>query len=63
MEIEGHNKNLNEIEFQTKKSTLLAQIAGKSAKDLLDITQDGLEKEKQLYSKQIGDLQAIRNKR
>ena len=59
---EALNKNLNEIEFQTKKSTLLAQIAGKSAKDLLDITQDGLEKEKQLYSKQIGDLQAIRNK-
>jgi len=59
---EALNKNLQGVEYQTKKKTLLAQIEGKSAADLLKITQDGLEQEKQLYSKQIGDLQALRAK-
>jgi hypothetical protein len=59
---EALNKNLQGVEYQTKKKTLLAQIEGKSAEDLLKITQDGLEQEKQLYSKQIGDLQALRAK-
>jgi hypothetical protein len=59
---EALNKNLQGVEYQTKKKTLLAQIEGKSAEDLLKITQGGLEQEKQLYSKQIGDLQALRAK-
>ena len=59
---EALNKNLQEIEYQIKKKTLLAQIAGKTADDVLKITQEGLDKEKDLYSKQIGQLQAIRAK-
>lgn len=59
---EALNKNLQGVEYQTKKKTLLAQIEGKSAEELLKITQGGLEQEKQLYSKQIGDLQALRAK-
>lgn len=59
---EALNKNLQSVEYQTKKKTLLAQIEGKSAEELLKITQGGLEQEKQLYSKQIGDLQALRAK-
>ena len=56
------NKNLQEIDYQTKKKKLLAEINGKSADEILKITQNGLEQEKQLYSKQIGDLQALRMK-
>lgn len=59
---EALNKNLQEIDYQTKKKKLLAEINGKSADEILKITQNGLEQEKQLYSKQIGDLQALRMK-
>lgn len=56
------NKNLQAIDYQTKKKKLLAEINGASTAELFKITQNGLEQEKQLYSKQIGDLQVIRSK-
>jgi hypothetical protein len=57
---EALEKNISNIEYQKKKAELLAQIAGKSAKDITEISKSYLEQEKQAYSNQIGDLQKLR---